>query len=1439
MDNLEVKNESGGAKKSPFEDLSKDELIAKCKGLLVIAQKAKHAKAELQNEIIQYKTQLENCEKQNITKENNVQTLQELVDSLTEQKLAFITELDAAKTKLRGVTAKCIEYEEELKKQKDDLNLKEQNLAVASQKLSDLDSEVISLKRQNKRLLDENEQIITQLTELEARTEEFNQIGLQQRDQLQILEEKVQQDDTYQTKIEELNNKIKQLEKKLAEPSQVTNEKEIHDLETKIGELTNLYESEKTKKEKANIKLRTYKDKILKCANCINQLKNSRFILTKTVKEYSENIPKWQNEIIKASKVLENQMTELNNENIILKEKLQHKKKELEEVSTSHSILTDQTNQLKDEMNALKIKLLDIEQKLSQSNNSNIELKVVIDDLKSKAMGENFNQHIDENNLLKEELNNLHMQISTITNESKRLEVNVEKLKKENSKLSELLQINKNFEEAQQKTALQLKALESEKDILVKEKQNAKDTVIDLGNQKKILKDQITKMKTEIQDLKSLTESQTTDIKKLNEKYKLEKDPIVNQLKSETIASREKYENLKKEYDNLLDLNGLLQEEVETLKLSLEQPKDDAENLSDLNVSLQADIVKLETKLSAYKQENASLLLEVKETRSKLKEFDNLVAECEDAKSKLVGYKTENTELLHEMKEINQVLKERGEAISKLQKAISEMERLIETLEKDKDIIKEERDSLLNKIENLEGDLKNAKENTSRNNEATEIMLRERDNALKSLEEKDAIILSLKEDLEKLKQQACSSVELPNEDMSTSTISRAEDHIRMRELDDSFEDKYTKLRMFALKLKKKLNETTTQLQSSEQEKSKLKKLISDNNLDNKQSQIKEEDVVDSPKMSDNETQNSNNIDLEAKVKKLTADLEASSKIIAKLKDTEAELVKKSQQLSAETDAHKITKGQLEKAIKDVKKKNVLSLEMEDYERSMKELTTKMDENKKKIIQMESTIDMQEGTITAMKTQIKLLEEQIKSEETQNRLLKEELQQAIEDGKEKDNVVNQKKDIITKLMQDLEDEKRKNEEADLEMTALLTEKEKIIMNFGDEKAEMNNKMKKLELKCAELNEKLRITNIELADLKTEYTSYKVRAQAVLRQNQTVDKSQEEQLKEEAAALKTQVETLTQRITVMQEQLSEVTTEAESGRKRLAEASAETARAQQRTARLQADLARLSHQLDSERSQHKIQISTLTQCYKSQISELEAKLQKETDTLKKQLTHLQENMKAGQSDEETNRVKYLLPVIPKEEGSDSELDINVSLIPREEGEGSEAAPSPPLSKLFLTGGNRRSPVPLERLLEEGVPDNDSLDTSSLSLTSDQEITELRRKVQAQQQRVKHVTVLLSESERECARLGQLSELLKGELRRVRASANNAHNTEYMKNVTLKFLTLPPGDERIQLVPVLQKILTLSSDETHKIQAIAKGHDPNPGKGWGSYLPWPGGK
>lgn len=140
--------------------------------------------------------------------------------------------------------------------------------------------------------------------------------------------------------------------------------------------------------------------------------------------------------------------------------------------------------------------------------------------------------------------------------------------------------------------------------------------------------------------------------------------------------------------------------------------------------------------------------------------------------------------------------------------------------------------------------------------------------------------------------------------------------------------------------------------------------------------------------------------------------------------------------------------------------------------------------------MESTIDTQEGTIASMKVQINLLEEQVKAEETQNRLVREELQTANEEVKEKENIIQHKNSIISKLEQDLEDEKRKNEESNMETTLLLSEKEKNIICLGQEKAELNNKIKRIEFKCAELTDQLNLTKIELEDLKIEHSSYKV-------------------------------------------------------------------------------------------------------------------------------------------------------------------------------------------------------------------------------------------------------------------------------------------------------------------------------------------------------------
>lgn len=83
----------------------------------------------------------------------------------------------------------------------------------------------------------------------------------------------------------------------------------------------------------------------------------------------------------------------------------------------------------------------------------------------------------------------------------------------------------------------------------------------------------------------------------------------------------------------------------------------------------------------------------------------------------------------------------------------------------------------------------------------------------------------------------------------------------------------------------------------------------------------------------------------------------------------------------------------------------------------------------------------------------------------------------------------------------------------------------------------------------------------------------------------------------------------------------------------------------------------------------QVSTLTQCYKTQISELETKLQKESEALKQQLASAQEYTDSKLNTKVLDTViqsQFMNPVLLKDENSDGEMDINVSMIPREEGE-----------------------------------------------------------------------------------------------------------------------------------------------------------------------------
>lgn len=76
---------------------------------------------------------------------------------------------------------------------------------------------------------------------------------------------------------------------------------------------------------------------------------------------------------------------------------------------------------------------------------------------------------------------------------------------------------------------------------------------------------------------------------------------------------------------------------------------------------------------------------------------------------------------------------------------------------------------------------------------------------------------------------------------------------------------------------------------------------------------------------------------------------------------------------------KAQKAELNKIKASMKKNNVLNLEMEAYEKSLKEVSQKLETQTMRVTELESSTKSLENTVDAQKNQIRILEESLKSE----------------------------------------------------------------------------------------------------------------------------------------------------------------------------------------------------------------------------------------------------------------------------------------------------------------------------------------------------------------------------------------------------------------------------------------------------------------------------
>lgn len=527
----------------------------------------------------------------------------------------------------------------------------------------------------------------------------------------QITEENTKMSDNIQTlkaTIDEKSEQLSQMETEMEKIESLLNEKSqaLSEADAKLAEKTKsleetlkLHDLDKIIKEKLNAKLKLYKEKIIKCSSSITQLKNSKFILLKTVSDYSESVPKWQKDILNASKLLSEQLLTLENENNQLKERLA-----------------------------------------------------------------NLDSHPVENN--QEEIDNLKAERDAINSQ---LQSTIEQVKEVEIKHVQLIDDLRAYQVAKEAQLQITEALESEKLILINEKQAARDLIQkneseiaglqniceDLNNNISALKSQLSSVKDRANSLEEEKQTIAKELDVMKSDQADTEDALISSLNNELSSLKISLVSVEEQNELLREANDMLKNKVDALNNSLNEPNPEMYSVVEHNNMLQADISKLEAKMGAYKSENSSLLQEMKESRTRLADLDAKQQELAEAKAKLNNFKSENVELLNEMKEINQVLKERGETISKQDMEISEFNRKIKLLEQEVKKAKEEKDSKDEEMKQMEDRLHEKESRLklvdSGSEEKLQALKASKEDLEALLKERDSIIITLNEDIERLK----------------------------------------------------------------------------------------------------------------------------------------------------------------------------------------------------------------------------------------------------------------------------------------------------------------------------------------------------------------------------------------------------------------------------------------------------------------------------------------------------------------------------------------------------------------------------------------------------------------------------------------------------------------------------------------------------------------
>lgn len=235
----------------------------------------------------------------------------EIIQKLETQKLADKEGLKAMQEIVDNLTEKKLETANRICDLEKGLSMVSTQLANANEEVNALKEHAIeneSLKRQIKRLTDENEELISEMEQLETKSKEEHLVDKTNYENLKLENEKllgeVTRNANLLTKLSDHQEKFDKISLELQETKDI-NEKLAMDLSA-IGEQNTIVTQHSRRQVE---KLKLYKSKIIEFSAKLKQLKLSKEVLAKIVAEYSQSVTQWQLDIVSAMKQIEGKST--------------------------------------------------------------------------------------------------------------------------------------------------------------------------------------------------------------------------------------------------------------------------------------------------------------------------------------------------------------------------------------------------------------------------------------------------------------------------------------------------------------------------------------------------------------------------------------------------------------------------------------------------------------------------------------------------------------------------------------------------------------------------------------------------------------------------------------------------------------------------------------------------------------------------------------------------------------------------------------------------------------------------------------------------------------------------------------------------------------------------------------------------------------------------